>query len=47
MPTVGFGEYDLVFLGQKIIVMLMLVIGTVLNSFIILAMLSNLDMNES
>ena len=47
MPTVGFGEYDLPYTGQKIIVMLILVMGAVLNSFITLSMLNLLEMDES
>ena len=40
MPTVGFGEYDLPYTGQKIIVIMILVMGAVLNSFITLSMLN-------
>lgn len=47
MPTVGFGEYELPFFKQKIIIFFTVVFGAVLNSFVTLSMLSQLQMNEA
>lgn len=47
MPTVGFGEYFLPEFAQKIILFLTVINGAVLNSFITLSMLSNLEMNQN
>jgi hypothetical protein len=47
MPTVGFGEYDVPFIGQKIVLFLTVVNGAVLNSFVTLSMLSHLQMNQA
>lgn len=46
IPTVGFGEYDLPLTSQKVVVVLILVMGTVLNSLITLSMLSQLNMDD-
>jgi hypothetical protein len=46
IPTVGFGDYYLTHLSQKIFVAFVLILGLMLNSFIILAMLKELEMNE-
>ena len=46
VPTVGFGEYDMPFIGQKILIVLVVIIGAVFNSFITLTMLSQLDMSQ-
>lgn len=47
MPTVGFGEYNVPFIGQKIILFATVVNGAVLNSFVTLSMLSQLQMNQA
>lgn len=47
IPTVGFGDYELPFLGQKIVIFVTVVAGAVFNSFVTLSMLSQLEMNQS
>ena len=46
IPTVGFGEYDLPYHGQKILIVIILVLGVLLNSFIILTIISEMTMSE-
>ena len=46
IPTVGFGEYKLPFLAQKIVVTFIIIFGILLSSFIILAMLNQFGMDE-
>ena len=46
VPTVGFGEYGLPYLGQKILIIMILVMGLLLNSFIIFIMINELSMND-
>lgn len=46
IPTVGFGEYSLPYIGQKILIFLILVMGLLLNSFIIFIMINELSMND-
>ena len=47
MPTVGYGENKVVFLSQRIVIFLTIVYSATLNSFVTLAMLSQLQMTES
>ena len=46
VPTVGFGEYSLPYLGQRILIFFILVMGLLLNSFIIFIMINELSMSE-
>lgn len=47
MPTVGFGQYNVPFLGQKIVLVVTVVNGSVLNSFVTLSMLKQLEMDPN
>lgn len=42
MPTVGFGEYQVPLLAQKVVLVFTVVNGSVLNSFVTLSMLKQL-----
>lgn len=42
IPTVGFGEYQIPFFGQKFVIFITVVAGAVFNSFVTLSMLSQL-----
>lgn len=47
MPTVGYGEYNVPFIGQKIVLVVTVVNGSVLNSFVTLSMLKQLEMDPN
>jgi hypothetical protein len=47
MSTVGYGEYDIVESYQKIVLFFAIVIAAILNSFITLSILKQLEMDQN